>query len=94
MFLTYGAGIDRVSSGGNYTALYLACNAGHVTIVDLLLSCGADPSIAGIDGKTPLTYATSRNDVEMVRCLVKHESVRKAINAQDIRGRTALWYGC
>ena len=36
--------------------------------------------------------ATVRGHVDVVRCLVRNKAVRATIDAQDVMGRTPLWY--
>jgi ankyrin repeat protein len=47
--------VENMEVGG--TALYRACEWGHAEIARALLACGADPTIADRDGKTPMTIA-------------------------------------
>ena len=52
------------------TALFLACENGHVETAQLLLDYGADPHIRNPEGLTPLAVARQRNDgVALVRVL-------------------------
>lgn len=52
---------DLVNDRGE-TVLLGACRSGHGDIVELLLNCGADASIAALNGETPLHWLVSFDD--------------------------------
>ena len=72
--------------------LLYACRMGHLEVVELLLSRGADPTICDHTGRTPLMMASSEGHVDVVRCLVRNKAVRATIDAQSRSGCTALWH--
>lgn len=68
-WLLGGAGADTTISAGryNFTPLHYAAHEGHAEVVQLLLSFGADPAIADIDGNTPLDLAEDEQVQEALR---------------------------
>jgi ankyrin repeat protein len=60
---------------------------GHVAVVDLLVSRGADVNIRNRRGVTPLMEAADTGDTEAVAYLVRHSA---SINQSDDEGRTPL----
>jgi ankyrin repeat protein len=76
------------------TALWWACARGRSPVVRLLLERGADPTIAGLGGWTPLMAASSGACLEVVRLLLGHSSGKITISQRDEDGRTALWLAC
>ena len=57
-----------------------------------LLQAGADPSIKGKKGSTPLHFAARRGNHEIVKVLLQRPKVK--INAADSSGKTALHVAC
>jgi ankyrin repeat protein len=53
------------------TALYLACQRGHVAVVERLLAHGANPSAPNWRGDAPITVATLRSHTDVVRVLIR-----------------------
>lgn len=51
------------------TALFLACQKGHLEIVMVLLDAGADPSIADNDDQTPVDTALRQGHQSCVKLL-------------------------
>lgn len=62
--------INKLYQGGS-TLLYKACQGGHLEIVKLLLSRGADGSPNTITGLAPLYAATQSGNDEVVRLIVQ-----------------------
>ena len=76
-----------------YTALGLAVNRGHESVVRALLERNADPdqSISSGDDVAPLMIAVVWNRLEMVSLLLRHGcSLEKRATGGSHRGRTAL----
>lgn len=76
------------SSDGR-TALYLACQAGHVDIVDLLIEQGASIDATDDKGRNPLMAAAAMGHVGVVRRLLREEP---DVARKDKKGRTVLYY--
>ena len=62
--------------------------AAPAKMVQDLLAHGADPSIADVDGRTPLMMATMQGWPDVIRELLRHA----AVNARDRAGRRAIDY--
>ncbi|QRW00381.1 acyl-CoA-binding protein [Ceratobasidium sp. AG-Ba] len=58
----------------DYTPLHLAADRGHLNVVRLLLSKGADASLKDQDGDTALEIATVAKHVPIVQVLREHGS--------------------
>ncbi len=50
--------------------LHVACDRGHLKLVQLLLSAAADPNAAAADGSTPLHVAAAVDNADVVRLLL------------------------
>jgi ankyrin repeat protein len=88
-----GAAIDQPDSDGN-TALWVAARLSKVESVRLLLAAGADPSIRGQRGWTPLHCSTfcwsGRDDTEVARVLLAHGADANSVAPEY--GETPLHY--
>jgi ankyrin repeat protein len=91
--LDVGADASRVRNIDGATALYLAAQANHVPVVELLLERGrADPSAPGGPCRsTPLIVAAERGHVASVRTLL---TAGANPNAADATGWTAGHAAC
>lgn len=69
---------------GNPLLYAIETNAGKSA--EFLLSIGADPNI-DLNSRTPLMLASQKQDIRMVKLLIKHEA---NINSTDTIGNTAL----
>jgi len=56
------------------------------------LEQGADPSVKGRKGDTPLHFAARRGNEEIVVVLLQHSKVN--VNGKDVSGKTALHLAC
>jgi len=61
-------------------------------MVELLVSRGANPLLIDHDGWKPLISAATNGRVAVVGYLLRIRAVRATIDAQDYKGRTALWW--
>ncbi|ROP76173.1 hypothetical protein EDF74_1823 [Stenotrophomonas rhizophila] len=64
-----GFGVDVVDAQG-CTALLRAAGGGHLAVVDLLLTRGANPQHAAASGATPLSAAVSMRQIDIVSALL------------------------
>jgi ankyrin repeat protein len=74
------------------TALYMACQEGHLDVVKLLLGCQrhVDPNLAStLDGSTPLHVATQKGHLEIVELLLIHGA--QVNRRKHGEGATALY---
>ena len=55
------------------TALHIACKEGHISVIQCLLSQGADTTIKNIEGKIPLDEFCDTSKDEIVGCFSKHD---------------------
>ena len=82
----------RLKSGK--TALHLAAE-GSPEIVNLLLLHGADPSLTGWDGSTPLMSAIINGDLssaeEIIHFCAQSEPLKKILTYPDLKGNTPLF---
>ncbi len=87
LLLKNGASIFTTSADGK-TALYLACQEGHVDVAELLLKQGSDPSVrAEESGWTPLIAASSCGHSAVVQLLLNNGA---DVDHRSYAGRTAL----
>ncbi|KAI0220924.1 E3 ubiquitin-protein ligase MIB2 [Lamellibrachia satsuma] len=70
--------VDQRSRGK--TALQVACHQGHVNVVSLLLTNGANVNLADDDGDTPLHYSVFGNQPEVSEMLLNHGAMVDALN--------------
>lgn len=70
------------------SALHVACQHGHLAIIEMLLEYQADTNIRNVAGKTPLILAASHGHLQAIKALLDSGV---DIKARDTDGRTALW---
>lgn len=79
------------SDGGHFvggqTALFVAAGNGHVEIIKLLLSKGADVTAESVEGNTPLVWGAFQGQAEAVRLLLDAGAEPDQTNKE---GATAL----
>ncbi len=81
----------ELSSATRDNALFWASHEGHSSIVETLLSAGADPN-AHLDHHTPLTFASQTGRLACVVALLRDR--RTNVNVRTKKGRTALSLPC
>jgi ankyrin repeat protein len=79
-----GVDLDCQDSLGR-TALYHCVKAGQQSLVEELLSNGADSTLTDLDGISPLHIAVSQSDVTLVTSLVKAGASTEGCFAEAIR---------
>ena len=91
-FLDSGVTVDCSDDRGR-TPLMVACWAGRLEVVELLLQRGADVNARNSSGTTAFMYAKStalgNGSSAIMQCLVDHGA---DISARDNYGKTALQY--
>lgn len=65
----------------------IACSAGHIEIVKLLIEKGANVRVTNNNGQTPLHYAASRNRLDVAQVLLEANS---EVNPRDNMGSTPM----
>lgn len=82
------------NSKGN-TPLIISASLGDLTSVRQLLAYRADVNAANNDGNTPLIYAARYNHPDVIRELLKPQTLQAPVdvNAQNKLGQTALYWG-
>jgi len=88
---TYSIIPDRLVVGAqNKTALHLAAEKGHTSIMETLLSSSTDidPNVMDSTGSTPLLKAVEHGHIGVVELLLANHRVN--INQKDYSGNTAL----
>src|SRR5580658_6419314 len=85
--LSHGARINEPSPYG--TALSLSLNGRHEKVALYLISKGATPHPARVDGCTPMMYAAANDFTDVISVLARH---KESPDVKDIEGDTALMY--
>ncbi|XP_058770243.1 protein VAPYRIN-LIKE-like [Vicia villosa] len=67
------------------TPTHMAAMEGHVSVIEFLVSVGANPNAVDSKNWTPLHHAASRNHYKAVEFLLEHSDVKYA---RDINGKT------
>jgi ankyrin repeat protein len=89
LFLRAKADPNVGDSFSGRTPLLHALSAGETTLVNLLLTAGADPGKPDRNGVTPVMIAAANGRTELVETLLKKGA---DLNATDISGRSAIHY--
>lgn len=89
LLVHHGADLHHPCGSRQQTPLYVACDGGHLPVVELLLQQGAGPTPNG-QGRTPLMVASLNNYMEVVQCLLHHPTTTSTIDSRDDHGWTAL----
>jgi len=88
-----GVDVNWAKPGSGSTALYQACDHGHLDVVRVLLAAdGIQANQAKNDGTTPLYIACSKGHLDVVRELLGADGIQA--NQAHNDGRTPLWMAC
>jgi len=83
----------NIQTSDGRTPLSYACEAGHLEIVQSLLSHPSiDPNLQDSNGRTPLSYACQAGNLEIAQSLLSHPDTN--CNLQESDGDTPLRYAC
>lgn len=74
-----------------FSPLHWACREGHLHIVDILLSRGAQVNAANMGDDTPLHNAAQMGHLPIIRKLIQHKC---DLNVLNEHGNTPLHYAC
>ena len=82
---------ELVNNVGNHgwTPLYWASDSGHLQMVKLFITNGAEIDKANIVGWTPLMVASLSGHLEVVKLLIEHQA---DVHLKDDDGETALYW--
>lgn len=94
LLLDLGSDIAVVADSGSLeTPLHVAARAGHLDLVQKLISCGANAYGKTKDGSTPLHYAAAFGQAyivdELVKvrpCTLKHSAIRSLLMQRTYQG--------
>lgn len=70
MLLKAGSKVDFCPGKDRESPLYIASFLGHPKVVEILLTHGANPNLANVDGETPLHAAAFQGNPEIIRMLI------------------------
>jgi ankyrin repeat protein len=95
--VSLGADVNAPADGG-YTYLHTAieCKANQAKIVDILLNAGANPSVAGICGRTALHHAAMFGLADVIPSMISHGAdinARTTVDNQTTPLMEAAWFG-
>ena len=81
------------------TALFLACQAGNLGVVERLAAAKADPTVTRRDGSTCLFVSAKNGHHRVVQYLLERTKARETLEARVTKGMqytgaTALWVCC
>jgi hypothetical protein len=94
VLLRHGVALDAITPTLECTALWMAAYRGYLTIVEMLVSGGADIDIADNEGTTPLEAARDLGHISVVKYLDAETRWRKikawAMVRSSVREEEAL----
>lgn len=86
-YISKGAIVDQLGGDLNSTPLHWAIRQGHLSMVMLLLKCGADPSLIDGEGFSSIHLAVLFQHMPIVAYLI---SKSQSIDTTDFNGQTPL----
>ncbi|ETE67785.1 Palmitoyltransferase ZDHHC13 [Ophiophagus hannah] len=86
-FISKGAVVDQLGGDLNSTPLHWAIRQGHLSMVILLLKCGADPTLTDGEGYSSLHLAVLFQHMPIIAYLI---SKGQSVNTTDHNGYTPL----
>jgi len=90
LLLASGANVKAATRIGGLTPLFMASKNGNASIIEALLTAGADANSVNEHGTTPLMLAAASGSANAVKALVQHGA---DVNARDgVHGQTALMF--
>lgn len=98
LFVSHGLHVNKRNDSGRTAMATLVCNAEDTStacgLLQCLLSCGADPSIADCTGWTPLHYALMFEKPRLLRILLHHDTtLAEAVTFQNTDVLALAAYG-
>lgn len=88
LFLAAGYQPDYIEKATGITAVMAAIEAGHFSMVNYLVSQGANLDNTDYQGRTPLDIALRQGNIPILRLLLDHQ--KRDPNGKDANGRTLL----
>ncbi|XP_078405631.1 putative palmitoyltransferase ZDHHC13 [Cetorhinus maximus] len=89
-YVSKGAIVDQLGGDLNSTPLHWATRQGHLSMVVLLLKCGADPTLVDREGFTCLHLAVQFQHMPIIAYLV---AKGQDVDTPDMNGQTPLMMG-
>uniref|UniRef100_A0A8D0H4C9 protein S-acyltransferase n=1 Tax=Sphenodon punctatus TaxID=8508 RepID=A0A8D0H4C9_SPHPU len=86
-YISKGAVVDQLGGDLNSTPLHWAVRQGHLSVVILLLKCGADPTLIDGEGVTSTHLAVLFQHMPIIAYLVSKD---QSIDTTDFSGQTPL----
>eukprot|EP00943_MAST-04B_sp_MAST-4B-sp1_P008961 g8961.t1 len=87
LLVDHGANVNHVSHKKHMSVLMLACTMGELKTVDMIIKLGGNVNAISSIQATPLIYATSTQNHEVMKLLLKHGADK---NMKSITGKTAF----
>ena len=87
LLVDHGANINHVSHNKHMSVLMLACTMGELKTVDMIIKLGGNVNAISSIHATPLIYATSTRNHEVMKLLLKHGADK---SMKSIAGKTAF----
>ncbi|XP_019407388.1 PREDICTED: palmitoyltransferase ZDHHC13 isoform X1 [Crocodylus porosus] len=86
-YISKGSVVDQLGGDLNSTPLHWAIRQGHLSMVILLLKCGADPSLIDGEGFSSIHLAVLFQHMPIIAYLI---SKGQSVDSTDVNGQTPL----